>query len=86
MALFRVRRDHRAPDRWLAHKMVLFAVGAVIGFAGMITERSWLVNVGIVVLVAGVALRFLARPEATIEEIDEETDEEDSETGGPDRS
>jgi hypothetical protein len=49
---------------------VLFAVGAVLGFAGMITERSWLVNVGIVVLVIGVALRFLGRRDAAVDEND----------------
>jgi hypothetical protein len=77
MALFRVRRDQRGPDRWLTHKMVLFAIGAVVAFAGMVTERSWLVNIGIVVLVIGVALRFIGRHDVTVDEIDDGAAAED---------
>lgn len=49
----RGRRPH------LEWKVRLFAVGAVLGVAGMGLEEPWLTGAGIVVLLAGVLVRFV---------------------------
>ena len=64
-------RNKRA-GRYLEWKVRFFAVGATLALAGMYLDRRWMVGVAILVLAAGVALRFLPsgeEPEAT------ETDE-----------
>ena len=42
-------------------KVRLFALGAALAVAGMALTARWLVWVGIAVLAAGLALRFLPR-------------------------
>jgi hypothetical protein len=54
------RRDR--PVRHLELRVALFGVGAILALVGMATERSWLINVAIVVLVVGVLVRFLPGP------------------------
>jgi hypothetical protein len=73
MTPFRPRREHVGPDPHLNIKLILFAVGAAFGVAGMITGRDWLLYIGIAILVAGALLRF-RRP----------APEEEASTGGPD--
>lgn len=61
MGLFRPARDRRGPDPYYRWKAILFAIGACIALAGMLTEHDWLVLVAIPILGLGVALRFLDR-------------------------
>lgn len=43
----------------LEWKVRLFAAGAVLGVSGMYLEEAWLTGAGILVLAAGVLLRFV---------------------------
>ncbi|MGH7552622.1 MAG: hypothetical protein ACREMQ_06295 [Longimicrobiales bacterium] len=61
MDLFRASRTRRGPDPYLPHKMLIFVIGAALGIAGIASERTWLVNVGIGVLLLGVVLRVIAQ-------------------------
>ena len=58
--IFRPARDGGNP-RFLEVKTLLLVIGTSIGLAGMLREISWLVWVGIAILLAGVALRFVSR-------------------------
>ncbi|HET9440548.1 MAG TPA: hypothetical protein VFO52_10270 [Longimicrobiales bacterium] len=42
-------------------RAVLLAAGALLGVMGMITERPWLVNLAIGILVAGIVLAAIRR-------------------------
>ena len=53
------RKRTEGGDRFLAWRVRLFMIGAVVAFAGMATSLKWLVWVGIAVLVAAMVLRFL---------------------------
>ena len=58
--MFRPSRKRReGEDRFLAWKVGLFVIGAAAAFAGMAGSLSWLVWVGIAVLVVAMILRFL---------------------------
>lgn len=58
--MFRPSRKRReGEDRFLAWKIGLFAVGAAAAFAGIAASLSWLVWVGIAILLAAMILRFL---------------------------
>jgi hypothetical protein len=61
--IFRPSRETRGPDPFLNLKVVLFALGAALGIAGIISGRELLVGIGVLVLVVGVLLRFLQRGE-----------------------
>jgi len=61
--IFRPSRERRGPDRFLEAKMVLFAVGAALGIAGMITENRLIIWFALAVLLVGFALRFLGQRE-----------------------
>ena len=54
------RRKDR-PVRHLEWRIRLFGVGAIMAVVGIATEQSWLINVAIAVLAAGVLIRFLPR-------------------------
>ena len=58
MGLFRPRRTGRA-SRWLEWKVRIFAVGAVLGLAGIFLDESALITAALVVLAVGAALRLL---------------------------
>jgi len=57
--MFRPSRERRGEDRFLAWKVRIFVAGAALAFAGIGMSLSWLVWVGIGVLVVGLLLRFL---------------------------
>ncbi|MXW18607.1 MAG: hypothetical protein F4139_12515 [Gemmatimonadetes bacterium] len=58
--MFRPSRKRReGEDRFLAWKVQLFLIGAAAAFAGMAMSLSWLVWVGIAVLLVAMVLRFL---------------------------
>lgn len=63
MKIFRPSREARGPDPFLNLKLVLFALGAALGIAGIIAGSEILVGIGILVLAIGVLLRFLQRGE-----------------------
>jgi hypothetical protein len=41
--------------------MLIFVIGAALGIAGIASDRTWLVNLGIGVLLVGVVLRLVAQ-------------------------
>lgn len=57
------RRRPPTDDRWLRAKIWIFSIGAVLALAGMALEEDRLVAVAAVVLLVGMALRFLDRQE-----------------------
>lgn len=58
--MFRPSRKRReGEDRFLSWKIGLFVIGAAAAFAGMAMSLSWLVWVGIAVLVVAMILRFV---------------------------
>ncbi|MGQ0561074.1 MAG: hypothetical protein ACT443_04275 [Gemmatimonadota bacterium] len=59
--IFRPSRERRGDDRFCEAKATLFVLGASAGIVGMVTERTWLVYVAIVLVAAGVLLRLVAR-------------------------
>ena len=56
--MFRVSREP-GNERFLQLKVALLVLGAGVGVAGMTTDRIWLVNVGIAILVVGFILRLI---------------------------
>lgn len=71
--MFRPDRSQRAGP-YLEWKVRLFTVGAVLALGGMYLDEGWVLAVATVVLVLGMLVRFLPRPEG------------DGEVGGPDPS
>jgi len=55
-------RGSRGPDPHLGRKVQIFALGAVLGLAGIGFESSLLVGLAIVVLAVGMVLRLLPDP------------------------
>jgi hypothetical protein len=53
-------RSRKGDDPYLDWKVRLFLAGAVVALWGMARAVSWLVLVGILILLAGASLRFLA--------------------------
>ena len=56
--------------RILEWRIRLFGIGAVLGLAGIYLEASWLVTVALVVLLAGVVVRFTPDRDPVEEEED----------------
>jgi hypothetical protein len=56
--MLRLNRSRRA-GRHLGWKVRLFSAGAVLALAGIFLNDRWITGVAIVVLTAGMALRFL---------------------------
>ena len=69
MSIFMARA--KRAGRFLEWKIAVFAVGATLAMGGMYLDRRWLVGVAIVVLVGGMALRFLPGGEEPEPEEDE---------------
>lgn len=59
MALFRPGRARRGEDPHQSTKILIFALGAAAGLAGIASGRDWLVIAGILILAVGVALRVI---------------------------
>ncbi len=77
-------RRRRGEDPHLDWKIRLFIVGAVIALLGMARDASWMLVVGILVLLAGAALRFFSPRVAEPPPWGEEGDEDASGFGdGP---
>lgn len=60
--MFRPSRTQRSAA-WLQARMALFVAGAACGLAGMLADRTWLINIGIGLLIVGLLLRFLPERE-----------------------
>ncbi len=56
------RRTTRDDPR-LPAKIALFTVGALVAIIGMILENDWVIAAAAVILLAGIALRFVGRPD-----------------------
>ena len=56
--VFRLSRDP-GDERFLHLKVLVFVLGASVGLAGMATNRIWLINVGVGILIIGFILRFI---------------------------
>lgn len=72
--MFRSSRDRKA-DATLGPRVAIFAVGAVLGLAGIAFDRGWLVSAAIVVLAAGMIAGWRGRRA--------ETEGDDTEANGP---
>jgi len=57
--VFRPVRDRQAGP-FLEWKVRIFVTGAVLGLAGIFLDERWMVGAAIVVLVLGMAIRFLS--------------------------
>lgn len=76
--MFRLSRSRRAGPH-LEWKVRFFAVGAVLGLAGIYLDEPWLTVGAIVVLVVGALLRFLPGAGAGSDEGDETSEPRDAE-------
>ncbi|HUF50960.1 MAG TPA: hypothetical protein VMN60_09015 [Longimicrobiales bacterium] len=56
------RRRRNEPDRFLDLKIALFLVGSVSGIIGMVRGSQTLITIALVIVAAGLLLRFLTRP------------------------
>lgn len=74
-------RSKRA-GRFLEWKVRFFAVGATLALGGMYLDKQWLVGVAILVLAAGMALRFLPDGAGPSEEQLGAEDDEEEDRGG----
>lgn len=75
MIVFLDRRRRAGPH--LEWKVRLFVVAAVLGLAGIYLEERWLTGAAIVLLFAGLALRFLPTGEMSSAEDDEEPEQDE---------
>lgn len=57
------RRGVADDDPWLQAKLWIFTAGALLALAGMLLENDWLMGAAGIVLLAGVLLRFVKRPD-----------------------
>ncbi len=71
-------RSRRA-GRYLEWKVRIFAAGAILALGGMYLNQRWLVGVAILVLAAGMALRFLPAGGEPEEESEEESEADEVE-------
>lgn len=55
------RGKERGPIRHLEWRVRLFGAGAILAMFGIFGEQPWMVTTAIVVLLAGVALRFVGK-------------------------
>lgn len=65
---------HPRAARSLLWRIRLFGVGGVLGLGGIFLEMSWLVTSAVVVLMAGLGIRFLPGMGPVDEEDDEPED------------
>ncbi len=66
--MFFSRRTGRPTARFLEWRIRFFGAGAILSLAGIYLEMSWLVTAALVVLLAGVALKFVPDRDAAGEE------------------
>lgn len=81
MSLFLDRNRRAGP--YLEWKVRIFAVGAVLGLAGILIDEAWLRIAAIVVLAGGILLRFLPGGTADAAGNYEGDDDEDADVASP---
>lgn len=69
------RRGVADDDPWLRPKMWLFSIGALLALVGMGLGVDWLIGAAAVLLLAGMALRFVKRPDGSEAEAGEPNEE-----------
>ena len=69
------RRGVSDDDPWLDVKLWLFSIGALLALLGMLLENDVLIGAAGVVLAMGVVLRFVRRPTAGGEGVDDDREE-----------
>ena len=60
--MLRPSREKRGPDVFLAFKVAIFCLGAVVALIGIATDTRWIVTIAIAILLVGFAMRFVRRP------------------------
>ncbi|MSR19648.1 MAG: hypothetical protein EXR91_01520 [Gemmatimonadetes bacterium] len=55
----------RCPSRYLAWKIRIFSVAAVVALVGMYLNNPWITGAALVLLFVGMMLRFLPEPTAS---------------------
>jgi hypothetical protein len=48
-------------DPWVAEKIWVFTVGALVAMVGMLLENPWLMGAAALLLLGGILLRFIPR-------------------------
>ena len=76
-----VDRGRRGPGANLAWRVRLLGLGAVLAMVGISTEREWLVNVALGVLILGFGLRFVGARNGAGEAADDQEPELGDEAG-----
>lgn len=56
-----IRRGGSGDDPWLNQKLWTFTIGAVVALVGMLLDNLWVMAAAGLILVGGVALRFIPR-------------------------
>lgn len=58
MGLFRPSRTRDEEGvRTVNHRMVIFAIGAIVGLAGIASGTSWVIYIAVGILAVGIILR-----------------------------
>jgi hypothetical protein len=86
--LFFLTRSRKRSLKYLEWRVRLFGAAALLALVGIAVQLSWAIYTAIVVLVAGVALRFLEepleeRPEEGGDPDSHQEEDEDESGGGP---
>ncbi len=61
--MFFRRRASDKDDPWLTEKLWLFTLGGVAALVGMLMDNTMVMILGALLLVGGIILRFLPRPD-----------------------
>ena len=76
MGLLGGRSAAQGPDPWLDVKILLFFVAAALAVVGMVIGSPWTIYSGILVVIAGLLLRFLPRGRGGERPLDEGSHEQ----------
>jgi hypothetical protein len=68
------RRTQSDDDPWLREKVWIFTAGAVVALVGMLSDTTWVIGLGALILLSGIALRFLPRRERDPSDSDDPRD------------
>ncbi|HEX2165655.1 MAG TPA: hypothetical protein VHG09_00335 [Longimicrobiales bacterium] len=64
MGIFRPsRRRDEDGVRTVNHRMTIFAIGAIVGVAGIASGTSWIIYIAVGILAVGIILRVAQRRE-----------------------
>lgn len=57
MGIFRPSRQRSDGHETLGHRMTIFAIGAIVGLAGIASGTSWIIYIAVGILAVGLLLR-----------------------------